>query len=106
MTIVAGKVESLKRLKENLHKRGIYRFNSVGDIKSFQKEYQSEKKEIPDIIKHSTDEEIKNQKEAIKKAIKIREKSLFNKVVYYFRTRRLIKNHDELVNDYEAVLSR
>jgi Nuclease-related domain len=106
MTIVAGKIEPLKRLKETLHSHGIYRFNSIGDINAFLKQYESEKKDIPETVKHSTDEEIKNLEEASKNAIEIRDKNVFNKVFYYFKTRKLIKNHTALVNNYEAVVSK
>jgi len=106
MTIVSGKIEPLKRLKETLHGHGIYRFNSISDINIFLKQYDSEKKDIPTTVKHSTDEEIKSLEEASKISIKLRDKNLFNKAVYYFKTRRLIKKHTELVNNYEAVLSK
>jgi len=106
MTIVAGKIESLKRLKETLHGRGIYRFNSIGDINDFLRQYESEKKDIPAIVKRSTDEEIKSLEEASKTSIELRDKNIFNKIIYYFKTRKLIKNHTALVNNYEAVLSQ
>ena len=106
MTIVAGKIEPLKRLKETLHSNGIYRFNSIGDINNFLKQYESEKKDIPETVKHSTDNEIKELEEAINNAIEIRDKNIFNKFLYYFKARKLIKNHAALVNNYEAVLSQ
>jgi len=106
MTIVAGKIESLKRLKDNLHSHGIYRFNSVGDINAFLKQYEFEKKNIPEKVKRSTDDEIKDLEEASKKAIEIRDKNIFNKFIYYFKARKLIKRHAALVNNYEAVLSQ
>ncbi|BCO32599.1 hypothetical protein TspCOW1_27020 [Thiohalobacter sp. COW1] len=106
MTIVAGKIEPLKRLKETLHNHGIYRFNSIGDIKAFLQRYESEKKDIPATVKLKTDEEIKALEEASKKAIEIRDKNLFNKVLYYFKARKLIKNHAALVNNYEAEVSK
>jgi hypothetical protein len=106
MTIVAGKIEPLKRLKETLHSHGIYRFNSIGDINVFLKQYESEKKDIPTAVKHSTDDEIGRLEEASKHAIEIRDKNIFNKVLYYFKARNLVKSHAALVNDYEAVLSK
>ena len=106
MTIVAGKIEPLKRLKETLHSHGIYRFNSVGDINAFLKQYESEKKGIPATVKHSTDDEIKELEKASKNVIEIRDKNIFNKILYYFKARKLINNHNALVNDYEAVLSQ
>jgi len=46
MTIVVGKIEPLKKLKEILNDNGITRFNSIGEINTFIKNYESEKKEI------------------------------------------------------------
>ena len=106
MTIVAGKIESLKRLKETLHSHGIYRFNSIGEINTFLRQYESEKKAIPDTVRKSTDEEIKNLEEASKKAIEKRDSNIFNKIFYYFKTRKLIKNHASLVNNYDTVVSK
>tara|TARA_R110000772_G_scaffold205748_2_gene316365 strand:+ start:1266 stop:2168 length:903 start_codon:yes stop_codon:yes gene_type:complete len=106
MTIVAGKIEPLKKLKENLHSHGIYRFNSIGDINAFLKQYELEMKEIPVTVKHTTDEEIKRLEIASKNAIEIRDKNIFNKLFYYFKTRKLIKNHASFVNNYEAILSK
>lgn len=106
MTIVSGKIEPLKRLKETLHSHGIYRFNSIGEIDEFLKQYESEKKDIPATVKHSTDNEIKNLEEASNNAIEIRDKNVFTKFLYYFKARKLIKNHAALVNNYEAVLSQ
>lgn len=104
MTIVSGKIEPLKRLKDTLHSHGIYRFNSIGDINAFLKQYESEKKDIPATVKHSTDNEIKDLEEASNYAIEIRDKNIFTKFLYYFKARKLIKNHAALVNNYEAVL--
>lgn len=60
MTIVVGQIEPLKKLKEILNKNGITKFNSIGEINNFIKNYDAEKKGIPKIIENSLDEEIKN----------------------------------------------
>ncbi len=106
MTIVTGKIEPLKRLKETLHSHGIYRFNSIGEINAFLKQYESEKKDIPATVKHATDNEIKNLAEASKDAIEIRDKNILSKFFYYFKAKKLIKKHAALVNNYESVLSQ
>ncbi|MFQ5788450.1 MAG: nuclease-related domain-containing protein [Thermodesulfobacteriota bacterium] len=106
MTIVAGKIEPLKRLKETLHSHGIYRFNSIGDINAFLKQYESEKNNIPENVKLSTDDEIKGLEAASRNAIEVRDKNIFNKFIYYFKARKLIKKHAILANNYEAVLSQ
>ncbi len=46
MTIVKGKIESLKRIKTQLNQKGIKQFNSLGSIKSFLRNYEAEKKNI------------------------------------------------------------
>ena len=42
MTIVVGKIEPLKKLKVILNDNGITRFNSIGEINEFLKNYESE----------------------------------------------------------------
>ena len=106
MTIVSGKIEPLKRLRETLLSHGIYRFNSIGDINAFLKQYESEKKDIPATVKRSTDNEIKDLEEASSKAKDLRDRNVFTKFLYYFKARKLIKSHAALVNNYEAVLSQ
>ncbi|WP_371194464.1 nuclease-related domain-containing protein [Glaciecola sp. SC05] len=106
MTIVSGKIEPLKRLKEILHSHGIYRFNSIGDINAFLKQYESEKKNISTKVKHSTDDEIKDLEEALNSTIEMRDKNIFTKLLYYSKAKKLIKNHASLINNYEAVLSQ
>ena len=51
MTIVVGKIEPLKKLKETLNDNGITRFSSIGEINEFLKNYESEKNEIPKATK-------------------------------------------------------
>ncbi len=46
MAKVIGQVESLKSLRTELNKRNIYRFNSVGDINRFNREFTNEKQNI------------------------------------------------------------
>jgi hypothetical protein len=106
MTIITGKIEPLKRLKETLHNHGIYRFNSVGEISEFLKQYDSEKKEIPATVRSKLDEEINSLEEKSKQAIEKSNKNVFNKVLYYLKTRKLIKKHAALVNNYESVISK
>jgi hypothetical protein len=63
MAIVVGQIEPLKKLKEILNESGITRFNSIGEINTFIKNYESEKKEVPKIIENLLDEEIKKLEE-------------------------------------------
>ena len=58
MTIVLGQIESLTRLRETLNQKGITRFNSIGDIKKFLKNYNNEKEEAFLRIQNEVDIEI------------------------------------------------
>ncbi len=60
MTIVEGQIESLKKLKEILNQNGITRFNSIGEINNFIKNYDFEKNKISKHIEHTLDLEIKD----------------------------------------------
>ena len=46
MAKIIGQDESLKSLRTELNKRNIYRFNSVGDINRFNREFTNEKQNI------------------------------------------------------------
>jgi len=105
MTIVVGKIEPLKKLKDILNDNGITRFNSIGEINTFIKNYESEKKEIPKIIKISLDEEIKKLEEASKQAIEKSNKNLFNKIFYYLKIKTLTNKKSTLEKNYEKVIS-
>lgn len=105
MTIVSGKIEPLKKLKEILNENGITRFNSIGEINTFIKNYDSEKKEIPKTIKNSLDEEIKQLEETSKQAIEKSNKNLFNKILFYLKVKILTDKKLTLEKNYEKVIS-
>ena len=52
MTIVYGQIESLKRIRETLNQKGISRFNSIGELNNFIKNYENEKEELFYKIEH------------------------------------------------------
>ncbi|MFV1975750.1 MAG: nuclease-related domain-containing protein [Candidatus Scalindua sp.] len=106
MTIVVGKIEPLKRLKETLNNHGINRFNSIGDINTFLKRYDSEKKEIPAIVKNTLNKEIKSLEDESKHTIEKSNKNIFNKIFYYLKIKKLIKKQAPLVNNYESTISK
>ncbi|HBP6870000.1 TPA: NERD domain-containing protein [Legionella pneumophila] len=58
MAVIEGQIESLKKLKEVLHQNGITRFNSVGEITHFIKNFEIEKSELPKVIENELDIEI------------------------------------------------
>ncbi len=106
MTIVSGQIEPLKKLKEVLNENGITRFNSIGEINTFIKNYESEKKETPKIIKTSLNEEIKKLEETTKKDIEKSNKNLFNKIFYYLKIKILLNKKSSLENNFEKIISK
>jgi Nuclease-related domain len=135
MTIVEGQIEPLKKLKEVLNKNGITRFNSIGEINNFIRNYDSEKNGIPKIIENALDGEIKdlqsdlikrkqiyddlkadilneiNHKikileETSKQAIEKSNKSLFNKIFSYPKIRILINKKSNLEKNLENILHK
>ena len=106
MTIVVGKIEPLKRLKETLNSHGIYRFNSIGEINAFLNDYDTEKKEIPTAVRNALNEEIKTLEDESKQTIEKRNKNIFNKILYYFKIKKLIKKQASIKHNYESILSK
>ena len=106
MTIVAGQIQPLKKLKKTLNANGITRFSSIGEINTFKKNYETEKKEIPIKVKASLNEEIKKLKETSKWCIDKSNKHLFNKILYYLKIKILTYRYSSLENNYEKVYSK
>jgi len=105
MTIVVGKIESLKKLKEILNDKGITNFNSIGEINAFLRNYESEKDELPNTIKIVLDQEIKELGETTKQAVAKSNKNLFNKIAYYLKIKYLTNKKSSLEKNYEKVIS-
>ena len=135
MAIVEGQIEPLKKLKNILNQNGITRFNSIGEINDFKKNYESEKSEILKLIENTLDAEINNlQSDLIKrqqiyddlkadinneinneinslseKLKLVREKSnksLINRIFFYPRTRILINNKSKLEKNLEKFIHK
>jgi hypothetical protein len=133
MAIIAGQIEPLKRLKKVLNENGIIRFNSIGEINAFIKNYEAEKKATPKIIENTLDEEIsnlqsdiikhqqiydnlkidilnelnhkiKNLEEALKQALEKSNKNLFNKVTHFLKIKTLTNKKLTLENNSEKVI--
>ena len=105
MTIVVGKIEPLKKLKETLHDNGITRFNSIGEINDFLKSYESQKEEIPRTTKIALDQEIKDLEATKIQYIEKSKNNLFNKIIYFLKINSLSRKKFKLENNYENVLS-
>jgi len=58
MTIVEGQIETLKKLKEALSRSGITRFSSIGEIRRFLSDFETEKKQLPSRIESELEAEI------------------------------------------------
>lgn len=58
MTIVEGQIETLAKLKESLRRSGVNRFNSIGEIRSFLRDFETEKKQLPTRIERELATEI------------------------------------------------
>ena len=135
MTIVVGQIEPLKKLKEILNKNGITRFNSIGDINVFIKNYENEKKEIAKTIELSLDEEInhlqsnflkkqqtyenlkieiynelnnniKKLDDTLKITIDEENKNLFKKVLSYLKVKILSNKKTTLENNLDKIVIR
>jgi len=60
MTIVEGQIETLKKLKESLSGSGITRFSSIGEIRRFLRDFETEKKQLPSRIESELEAEIQD----------------------------------------------
>ena len=60
MTIVEGQIETLKELKAALRRSGVTRFKSVGEIRSFLRDFEIEKEQLPSRIEHELETEIQD----------------------------------------------
>lgn len=135
MTIIEGKIETIKRLKETLIRNGVTRFNSIGEITRFLKNYEMERKELPSIVEKKFDAEIQLLKKALdsqhhfylglktnsESEIKIKidqldielsrasefsKKSLFYKIAYYLKIKNLINTKLYLENNFESIVNK
>jgi len=104
MAIVTGTIETLKRLKETLHKKGITRFSSIGEIRTFLENYESEKNDISNIVKITLDNEIDSLIQGNKYAINMSDESLFFKIFYFLKIKIQSRKIESLKRNYSNVL--
>ena len=79
MPIVYGQIDSLKRLREVLDNKGITRFNSIGDINRFIKDFERHKEELLFSVEQNYDlelERLREQKFAIQQDYEITKTSV------------------------------
>jgi len=65
MTIIEGQTETLKKLKEALIRSGITRFDSIGQIRRFLRDFEAEKDQLPSRIESDLDAEIRGMKSTL-----------------------------------------
>ena len=65
MTIVEGQIETLKELRESLSGSGITRFNSIGEIRRFLKDFENENKQLPSRIESELEAEIQEMQSTL-----------------------------------------
>jgi len=65
MTIVEGQIETLTKLKESLSRSGITRFNSIGEIGRFLRDYESEKRQLPSYVESELEAEIQDMQSTL-----------------------------------------
>ena len=135
MTIVEGEIEPLKKLKESLSRSGITRFNSIGEINRFLRDYESEKKQLPSQIESALEAEIQdmqstlishqqtydelktNIRNEIKQKIQKLEvetkqtsdksnRNIFYKVFYFRKIKSLSRRKSSLENNLERIIKK
>ncbi len=67
MAIIYRQIESLKTLKKKLKESGINRFNSISEINSFIKQYESEKSKLIENTKLEINQDVISKRDRIKK---------------------------------------
>ena len=105
MTVVAGKIEPLKKLKEALNRNGITRFNSIGEINAFLRNYESEQNDIRNTAKTALDNELNILEAATKNAEEKSDKNLFYKFIYYLKIKTLTRKKKSLISNYENIVT-
>jgi len=135
MTIVEGQIETLKKLKESLNKNGITRFNSIGEIRSFVKEFEIEKMLLPNLIRGEVEaeiqdtqstlarlrrdcdglkasvrseieQEIQNLDSALKRAKDKRSRNRFFRILYFFGISALTRRKSRLKRRLEKIVKK
>ncbi len=135
MARIIGQVESLKTLRFELQKRNISRFNSVGDINRFCKEFSMEKHKVLEYHKNVLIEEINQKSDRIKdnenrleqtindeisrldtsignykerkEKLEIKKRNAFFliKVILFFKIRKLNRKILYLTENYELIIN-
>ncbi len=135
MTIVEGQIESLEKLKESLSRSGITRFSSIGEIRRFLRDFESEKKKLPTRVESELEAEIQDmqstlishqqaydelrakirielEQQVYRLEAKIRlasdrsNRSSFFKILYFLRIKLLSRRTSSLRRNLESILKK
>ncbi len=135
MTIVEGQIECLKKLKEALNRSSITRFNSIGEINRFIKNYETEKQQLAIRIESTLEAQIQAKQDAlsrhqktyeeyktcirneimqkvqelevgIKRAKDKSNRNLFYKIIYFLRIRILFRKRCNLEKNLESIIKK
>ena len=135
MTIVEGQIETLKKLKESLSRSGITRFSSIGEIRRFLRDFETEKKQLPSRIESELEAEIQDMQSTLvshqqaydELKTKIRNeieqqihkleaeiervsdrsnRNVFYRVLYFLRISSLSRRASSLENNLERIINK
>jgi len=96
MTIVEGQIETLKKLKESLNRSGITRFGSIGEIRLFLKNFESEREHLPSRARSEVETEIHGM-----------QKDLDEHQQAYYRLKADVRSElEQEINEVESELTR
>lgn len=105
MAVVLGKIQPLKLIRETLDKKGISRFKSISDINLFLKNFEIEKKEIPEKERNGLNQEINDLEESIKIYELKKQQNLIYKFYYVFKIRANRSKIKSVERNFEHILS-
>jgi hypothetical protein len=135
MTIVEGQIGPLKQLKDSLSRRGITRFNSIGEITRFLRGYESARKQLPSHIESELEAEIQEMQSTLgshqeaydelkasirneiqeeihaleaetKQASDKSNRNIIFKVFYFFKIKSLSRRKSNLENNLDSILKQ
>lgn len=135
MAVIEGQIEPLKKLKDILRQNGITRFDSIGEINCFRKNYETEKNAIPETVQNELDAQInqlqidlakyRHDYEDLRGSVtreidseikkfeielglmkEIRKQGFVHKIFYYLKTKTLTKKKAYLERNFENILKK
>ena len=106
MTVVSGRIEPLKKIRRILNENGITRLNSIGEIRSFLKNYSFEKKMVPSSAEKSIGDSITAIDEEIQYVSDKLSSSVIFKIFYFVRLKCLNYRRSFYKNNYKKIFTK